>query len=134
MRRAGSPPAPAPPEPDRPPRGLDIAPYFDTYRSVQTQEAVDLLSALAQESRLDVFRLLVEVGPEGLPAGEIGQRLGLATPTLSFHLKELRHAGLVACERRGRCRIYRPAFDVVNRLLQFLTAHCCRGLAPRRRR
>ncbi len=99
---------------------------------MEKQDALAALAALAQETRLDVFRLLVEAGPEGLPAGEIAEELGLPAATLSFHLKELRSAGLVGCERDGRSRIYRPAFAAVQALVAFLTENCCRG--PRRRR
>jgi ArsR family transcriptional regulator len=98
---------------------------------VEKQDAVAALAALAQETRLDVFRLLVRAGREGLSAGEIGEALGIPAPTLSFHLKELRSAGLVCCERDGRSRIYSPDFAVMNRLLSFLTQSCCRGVRRR---
>ncbi len=94
---------------------------------MEKQDAIAALGALAQETRLDVFRLLVREGPEGLPAGEIGEALALPAATLSFHLKELRSAGLVACERAGRSRIYRADFDAMNDLLGFLTENCCQG-------
>ncbi len=94
---------------------------------MEKQDAIEALGALAQETRLDVFRLLVREGPEGLPAGEIGEALALPAATLSFHLKELRSAGLVACERAGRSRIYRAHFDAMNDLLGFLTENCCQG-------
>jgi DNA-binding transcriptional ArsR family regulator len=87
------------------------------------------LAALAQETRLDVFRLLVQAGPAGMPAGEVGAALGLAPATLSFHLKELRSAGLIRDERAGRSRIYRPDFDVAQALVAYLTEDCCRGFA-----
>jgi ArsR family transcriptional regulator len=85
------------------------------------------LAALAQESRLDVFRLLVQAGPEGMPAGRIGERLGLASATLSFHLNHLRHAGLVTFRREGRSLIYMAEYPAMNDLLAYLTAHCCQG-------
>ena len=94
---------------------------------MEKQLAVSALAALAQETRLDIFRLLVATGPAGLPAGEIGEALGLASATLSFHLKELKSAGLVRCERQGRSRIYSPDFPAMSELLGFLTANCCRG-------
>jgi len=94
---------------------------------MEKQLVVSALTALAQETRLDVFRLLVAAGPAGLSAGEIGATLGLASATLSFHLKELRSAGLVCCERQGRSRIYSPDFSAMRELLAFLTANCCRG-------
>lgn len=94
---------------------------------MEKQIAVAALAALAQETRLDVFRLLVRSGPEGLPAGRIGEELGIPSATLSFHLKELRSAGLVVCEREGRSRIYRPDFGAMGELLGFLTENCCSG-------
>jgi len=94
---------------------------------MEKQVAISALAALAQETRLDVFRVLVRAGPEGLPAGAIGAVLDIPAATLSFHLKELRSAGLVHCERQGRSRIYSPAFSAVNELIDFLTANCCTG-------
>lgn len=99
---------------------------------MEKQLAVAALAALAQETRLDVFRLLVRSGPEGLAAGEIGAELGIPSATLSFHLKELRSAGLVACERDGRSRIYRPDFAAMHSLVGFLTESCCEGVGKRR--
>ena len=90
--------------------------------------AISALAALAQETRLDVFRLLVRAGHEGLPAGGIAETLGIPAATLSFHLKELRSAGLVRCEREGRSRIYSPDFAAVGDLMAFLTANCCSGV------
>ena len=89
--------------------------------------AIDALGALAQESRLDIYRLLVQAGSEGLPAGQIGERLGLPAATLSFHLSQLRHAGLVAFTREGRSLIYGAEYEAMNRLLAYLTENCCRG-------
>ena len=100
---------------------------------MEKQNVIAALAALAQETRLDVFRLLVQAGPEGLPAGEVGAALGIPSATLSFHLKELKSAGLIGVERAGRSRIYRPDFAAVNELLGFLTENCCRGVARRRR-
>ena len=85
------------------------------------------LSALAQETRLDIFRLLVVKGPEGLPAGEIGDRLGQPSPTLSFHLNQLRFAGLVTSRRASRSIIYSANFKAMNGLLAYLTENCCGG-------
>ncbi len=96
---------------------------------MEKEDAVSALAALAQETRLDVFRLLVQAGPEGLPAGEVGGELGLPSATLSFHLKELKNAGLIRCERAGRSRIYSPDFAAVKELLGFLTENCCGGIA-----
>ncbi|MGD1028911.1 ArsR/SmtB family transcription factor [Candidatus Binatus soli] len=85
------------------------------------------LGALAQETRLDIFRLLVQKGPNGLPAGEIGDRLGQPSPTLSFHLNQLRFAGLVTSRRESRSIIYSANFKGMNGLLAYLTDNCCEG-------
>ena len=95
---------------------------------MEKQIAISALAALAQETRLDVFRLLVQSGPEGVPAGTLGAALGIPSATLSFHLKELKSAGLVRFERSGRSRIYSPDLSAVNELIAFLTANCCRGV------
>ncbi|HEB89191.1 MAG TPA: ArsR family transcriptional regulator [Deltaproteobacteria bacterium] len=95
---------------------------------MEKQLVVSALAALAQETRLDVFQLLVRSGPTGLPAGTIGQRLGIPSATLSFHLKELKSAGLVRCERRGRSRIYSADFAAIRDVIAFLTSNCCRGI------
>ena len=92
--------------------------------------ATGALAALAQETRLALFRRLVRAGAEGLAAGALADALGVAAPTLSFHLKELKHAGLVRVEREGRSLRYRPDFAAMNALLGFLTENCCEG-APR---
>ncbi|MFI5317296.1 MAG: ArsR/SmtB family transcription factor [Myxococcota bacterium] len=93
--------------------------------------AVDSLSALAQETRLRIFRALVARGPEGLPAGRIAQRLGLPGPTLSFHLAALKRAGLVVCRRAGRSLIYSADFEAMRGLVEYLTENCCREGAVR---
>lgn len=89
--------------------------------------AVRALAALAQPQRLRAFRALVAAGPGGLPAGAIADALGIAPSALSFHLKELAHAGLVAAEPSGRFLIYRALFDRMDGLLAYLTEHCCQG-------
>jgi DNA-binding transcriptional ArsR family regulator len=89
--------------------------------------AVAALAALAQDTRLDVFRLLVQAGPDGLSPGQIGERLTLASATLSFHLTQLRHAGLVTFRREGRSLIYAAEFTAMNDLLAYLTENCCKG-------
>lgn len=94
---------------------------------MEMNEVISSLAALAQESRLAVFRLLVEAGPEGLPAGRIGESLGLPSATLSFHLSQLRQAGLITCQRQGRSLIYAVEFAAMNRLIGYLTENCCRG-------
>ncbi len=85
------------------------------------------LAALAQESRLDVFRLLIQSGPDGLAAGEIGAQLGLPSPTLSFHLNHLKYAGLVTSRRDSRSIIYRADYKAMNDLISYLMENCCRG-------
>ena len=90
-------------------------------------DVIEALGALAQETRLDIFRLLVQAGAEGLPAGRIGERLGLPSPTLSFHLNQMRHAGLIVPRREGRSIIYAADFSAMNELMEFLTENCCRG-------
>ena len=95
---------------------------------MEKQVAISALGALAQETRLDIFRLLVQGGPDGLPAGTVGEALSLPSATLSFHLKELKSAGLIRCERLGRSRIYRPDFPAMSELLAFLTSNCCEGV------
>jgi arsenate reductase len=94
---------------------------------MEIPSAVDTLSALAQPSRLVIFRLLVGAGPEGMSAGDIGSRLGLPAPTLSFHLSQLRHAGLVESRRASRSIIYTANFEHMGALLEFLTRDCCQG-------
>jgi ArsR family transcriptional regulator, arsenate/arsenite/antimonite-responsive transcriptional repressor len=90
-------------------------------------EALAALGALAQETRLDIYRLLVEAGPDGLAAGQVGERLGLPSATLAFHLKELKNAKLARCTRYGRSLIYAAEYPVMNALLGFLTENCCQG-------
>ena len=85
------------------------------------------LGALAQETRLDIFRLLVQRGPEGMPAGEIGARLGQPSTTMSFHLNQLRFAGLVTSRRQSRSIIYCANFKAMTDLLGYLTENCCGG-------
>jgi DNA-binding transcriptional ArsR family regulator len=90
-------------------------------------EVVRAMAALAQETRLRIFRSLVVAGPDGLTPGHMSEALGAAPNALSFHLKELSHAGLIASERDGRNLIYRASIPLMNELLDFLTAHCCQG-------
>ena len=87
--------------------------------------AIAALGALAQETRLDLFRLLVTCGPEGLPAGAIAQRLGVQPSSLSFHLAQLAHAGLISQRRLSRQLIYSAEYRVMNDLLAYLTENCC---------
>ena len=94
---------------------------------MEKQNVIAALAALAQDTRLDVFRLLVRSGSEGLAAGEIARELAVPSATLSFHLKELRSAGVVTCRREGRSLIYGPDFGAMRELLEFLTENCCAG-------
>jgi DNA-binding transcriptional ArsR family regulator len=94
---------------------------------MDTKMAVRSLAALAQDSRLEVFRLLVQAGPPGLPAGEIAEQLGIPPSTLSFHVKALSQAGLVESRQEGRFIFYSADFAAMNRLLAFLGENCCGG-------
>jgi ArsR family transcriptional regulator, arsenate/arsenite/antimonite-responsive transcriptional repressor len=94
---------------------------------MKKSKVIAALGALAQETRLDIFRLLVEKGPEGLPAGEMGERLGQPSPTMSFHLSQLRFAGLVESRRESRSIIYNANYKAMNELLGYLTENCCGG-------
>ena len=90
-------------------------------------DALAALAALAQENRLDAYRLLVQAGPDGMPAGEVAAALGLPPNTLTFHFDRLRMAGLVTVRREGRSMIYAAQFEQMNALLGFLTENCCGG-------
>ena len=100
---------------------------------METNNAIAALTALGHGTRLAAFRLLVEAGPVGRMAGDIAEALAVPNATLSFHLKELVHAGLIGQERQGRNLIYRASFETMNELLGYLSDHCCQGtpcLAP----
>jgi ArsR family transcriptional regulator, arsenate/arsenite/antimonite-responsive transcriptional repressor len=94
---------------------------------VEKKAAIGALGALAQETRLDLFRLLVTVGPQGLPAGMIAERLGVLPASLSFHLAQLVHAQLITQRRLGRQLIYSAEYGAMNDLLAYLTENCCQG-------
>ncbi len=94
---------------------------------MEEQDVVKSLAALAQPNRLRVFRALVVAGPSGLTPGAISETLNVAAPTLSFHLKELTHAGLISQTRDGRNLIYRAAYAQMNAVLAYLAANCCQG-------
>src|ERR1700683_3621625 len=95
---------------------------------MKTQNAVTALAALAQDNRLDVFRLLVQAGPDGIAAGQVADKLGLAPNTLTFHFDRLRVAGLVTVRREGRSMIYAARYETMNGLISFLTENCCQGV------
>jgi DNA-binding transcriptional ArsR family regulator len=119
---------------------LDTPNQFDHSGFMESIMAVEALGALAQDSRLQVYRLLVQAGPEGLPASEIAERIGIPPNTLSFHLKTLSHADLVTSRQEGRFIYYSANYGQMNALLGFLTENCCGGrsclpaAAPSKRR
>jgi DNA-binding transcriptional ArsR family regulator len=94
---------------------------------MKIKQAIEALSALAQETRLAIFRLLVREGPEGLPAGTIADRLEIPAPTMSFHLAQLSRAGLIKSRREGRLVHYAADYGGMNGLLTYLTEDCCQG-------
>lgn len=95
---------------------------------MKIQAAVRALGALAQETRLAAYRLLVQAGPDGLAAGRIADALAVSPATLSFHLKQLAHAGLIAGHSDSRYVIYRADYAAMNALMAYLTEHCCQGM------
>lgn len=109
--------------------GLDSTPYFYIFGNMDIKSAVRSLAALAQDSRLEVFRLLVQAGPAGIAAGEIAERLGLPASTLSFHVKALAQAGLIESRQQGRFIYYTARFAAMNELIAFLGENCCGGRA-----
>ena len=94
---------------------------------MEKTQVIQALSALAQDTRLDVFRLLVSIGSDGLSPGQIAERLGVPAPTLSFHLNQLRQAGLITVRRESRSLIYSAEYGSMNGLMAFLTENCCAG-------
>ena len=102
-------------------------PYNSTIMEILN--AADLLAALGHESRLGIFRLLVEAGPEGVNPGAIGERLGLPGPTLSFHLAHLTRVGLITRRQESRFLFYAANYSAMDNLIAFLTANCCGGVA-----
>ena len=98
---------------------------METTGAYSASDALDSLCALSQESRLDIFRLLVQSGPDGLAAGAIARHCKMPAPTCSFHLKELKKGGLLLCCRHGRSQIYTVNFRAIRALLGYLTEHCC---------
>ena len=106
---------------------LTATQYFHIFGTMEKEAVVAALAALAQETRLAVYRLLVQAGPAGLPAGRIAERLQLALPTLSFHLAQLKHARLVTARRESRSIIYAASYPAMNGLIAYLTENCCGG-------
>jgi ArsR family transcriptional regulator, arsenate/arsenite/antimonite-responsive transcriptional repressor len=100
---------------------------FDSFRNMEAMAALERLGALAQETRLALFRRLVQQGPEGLAAGEIGAALAVPAPTLSFHLAQLERAGLVLSRRQGRSIRYAANYGAMEELLAYLYDNCCQG-------
>ncbi len=101
--------------------------HFQYTRTMETKTAIRALAALAQDTRLAIFRLLVAEGPVGLPVSAIGERLGVAPATLSFHLKELSHAGLLIVRQEGRFIFHAANFTTMTDLVGYLTENCCGG-------
>jgi DNA-binding transcriptional ArsR family regulator len=97
---------------------------------MKSTDAIASLAALAQETRLAIFRLLVQAGPEGVAAGVIAEKLGVSPATLSFHLKELARAELVTPRTAARFIYYSANYDRMADLMAYLTQHCCRGMPP----
>lgn len=104
---------------------MTLSIHFYKIGMMKNNEIIASLAALAQESRLALFRLLVKRGPEGYTPTHLTEKLGVPGPTLSFHLKELQRAGLIEARREGRFLYYSPNFAHMNQLLEFLTDNCC---------
>jgi DNA-binding transcriptional ArsR family regulator len=96
---------------------------------METKTVIEALGALAQETRLSIFRLLVQAGETGIPAGKLAETLGAPAPTLSFHLQQLRHAGLINSTRNSTQIIYSANYNAMNGLIAYLTENCCKGMA-----
>src|SRR3990167_5767650 len=94
---------------------------------METRDALPAFAALSQENRLEALRLLVKSGPRGIAAGALGDNLGIAAPTMSFHLKELANAGLITSRKEGRHVFYAADYGGIRRLGDFLMADCCQG-------
>ena len=106
-----------------------LALHFHIIGNMETKQAVQALGALAQDTRLGIFRLLVQAGPEGMAAGRIGEKLDLPPATLSFHLAGLTRAGLAQSRQEGRFVIYSADYQAMNALVGFLSENCCGGAA-----
>jgi ArsR family transcriptional regulator len=101
--------------------------YFQYIGNMEIYEASDALAALAHETRLEIFRHLVRQGPQGVAVGSLAERFELPNATLSFHLKNLKQAGLILVRRDGRSLFYSPNFEKINAVLSFLVEDCCQG-------
>ncbi|MDR3536897.1 MAG: metalloregulator ArsR/SmtB family transcription factor [Acetobacteraceae bacterium] len=110
--------------------GLTWIYQFHSSITMEKDAALAALAALAQESRLDIYRLLVQAGADGMAAGQIGEHLGVPAATLAFHLKELKTAGLVTFTRHGRSLVYAAVYPTMNALLFYLTENCCGRPTP----
>jgi DNA-binding transcriptional ArsR family regulator len=106
---------------------LDKCNGIDISRNMEKTEIITALSGLAHDTRLDIFRLLVEAGPKGMAVGEIGEAVGVPPATLNHHLAHLKQAGLVRVERDGRKLIHRADYDRMTEVLSYLTHNCCKG-------
>jgi DNA-binding transcriptional ArsR family regulator len=106
---------------------LRFATHFEYSGNMETEDIVISLTALAQPSRLAVFRLLVQAGEEGMPAGKIAEALEIPPSSLSFHLKELNYAGLIKPKQEGRFVIYSANYERMNAVIGYLTENCCNG-------
>jgi ArsR family transcriptional regulator, arsenate/arsenite/antimonite-responsive transcriptional repressor len=106
---------------------MNLSSYFHYHRNMKNTEAIQAFLALGQESRLNVYRLIVQKGDQGLMPSQIHEMLGIPNATLSFHLKELYLAGLITVERQSRNLIYRPNAQLVQNLSEFLLDNCCGG-------
>lgn len=106
-------------------RALDTEYYFDYIGNMKTKTAANALAALAQESRLEIFRLLVRKGTAGMAAGDLSSHFGMPPATMSFHLKELSNAGLIVSRRESRSIIYSADYEQMQELLGFLMENCC---------
>jgi len=107
--------------------GIDIGLYFDNTGNMEIKNATESLAALGHETRLAIFRLLVQAGPEGINAGLIGERLEIAPATLSFHLAHLSRVGLIRGRQEGRFIFYVADYAAMSVLLAYLTDNCCQG-------
>lgn len=112
---------------DNPEKLLAIDNHFHYIGNMEENSVIRALSALAQETRLRIYRLLVQAGLCGMPAGRIAEVLNVPAATLSFHLKEMKHAGILSCDKQGRSLIYAANYLLMNDLMAYLTENCCQA-------